>query len=94
MTTLIAIQVNGQAVTVPPGQALTTCLEKLGYDLRLVAVEFNGEILHRQHWLRTSLGEGDVLEVVTIVGGGRLPSPPLQSPPGYSGRASLGNGWR
>ena len=73
MTPLITIQVNGQAVAIPPGQPLTTCLEHLGYDLRLVAVEFNGEILHRQHWLRTSPGEGDVLEVVTIVGGGHLP---------------------
>ena len=73
MSTLITIQVNGQAVAVPPGRALTTCLEQLGYDLRLVAVEFNGEILHRQHWLHTRIEEGDVLEVVTIVGGGRLP---------------------
>lgn len=73
MTTLMSIQVNGQAVAVPPGQALTTCLEQLGYDLRLVALEFNGEILHRQHWPRTSVKEGDVLEVVTIVGGGCLP---------------------
>ncbi|KKZ12047.1 MAG: hypothetical protein TE42_06060 [Candidatus Synechococcus spongiarum SP3] len=73
MSTLIAIQVNGQAVAVPSGQALTTCLEQLGYDLRLVALEFNGEILHRQHWLHTRMKEGDVLEVVTIVGGGHLP---------------------
>ena len=73
MSTLVTIQVNGQAVAVPPGQVLTTCLEQLGYDLRLVALEFNGEILHRQHWLHTRMEEGDVLEVVTIVGGGRLP---------------------
>ena len=70
MSALVTIRVNGQAVAVPSGQGLTTCLEHLGYDLRLVAVEFNGEIRHRQHWLRTSLREGDVLEVVTIVGGG------------------------
>lgn len=73
MSTLITIQVNGQAVAVPPGQVLTTCLEQLGYDLRLVALEFNGEILHRQHWRHTRMAEGDVLEVVTIVGGGHLP---------------------
>ena len=73
MSTLVTIQVNGQAVAVPPGQVLTTCLEQLGYDLRLVALEFNGEILHRQHWLHTRMVAGDVLEVVTIVGGGRLP---------------------
>ena len=74
MSTPVTIQVNGQAVAVPAGQMLTTCLEQLGYDLRLVALEFNGEILHRQYWLRTRIGEGDVLEVVTIVGGGICPS--------------------
>ena len=58
MSTLVTIQVNGQAVAVPPGQVLTTCLEQLGYDLRLVALEFNGEILHRQHWLHTRMEEG------------------------------------
>lgn len=73
MSTPVTIQVNGQAVAVSPGQMLTTCLERLGYDLRLVALEFNGEILHRQHWRHTRIREGDVLEVVTIVGGGHLP---------------------
>ena len=79
MSMMVAIHVNGQIVEVPPDQVLTTCLEQLGYDLRLVAVEFNGEILHRQHWLQTRIQEGDVLEVVTIVGGGLL-----ESASGYS----------
>lgn len=73
MSAMVTIQVNGQAVAAPSGQALIRCLEQLGYDLRLVALEFNGEILHRQHWPHTRLQEGDVLEVVTIVGGGGLP---------------------
>jgi sulfur carrier protein len=37
---------------------------------RLVAVEYNGEILHRQYWENTEIKEGDKLEIVTIVGGG------------------------
>jgi len=35
-----------------------------------VAVEYNGEILHKQFWDITLIQEGDILEVVTIVGGG------------------------
>jgi sulfur carrier protein len=35
-----------------------------------VAIEYNGEILHRQYWSGRVVEEGDVLEVVTIVGGG------------------------
>jgi sulfur carrier protein len=35
-----------------------------------VAVEYNGEILHKQFWQTTQMQEGDRLEIVTIVGGG------------------------
>jgi sulfur carrier protein len=45
-------------------------LSQQGFNLRLIAVEYNGEILHRQFWPETYLKEGDRLEVVTIVGGG------------------------
>ena len=37
-----------------------------------VAVEHNGEIVPRAEWPRTSLMEGDRLEVVHFVGGGNL----------------------
>jgi sulfur carrier protein len=36
----------------------------------LVVVEFNDEVLARRQWPEQQLSEGDVLEVVTIVGGG------------------------
>jgi sulfur carrier protein len=36
----------------------------------LVVVEFNGTILPRQAWPTQPVVESDVLEVVTIVGGG------------------------
>jgi sulfur carrier protein len=42
----------------------------LGFNPRLVAVEYNGEILHRQFWSGTEVQQGDRLEIVTIVGGG------------------------
>lgn len=45
-------------------------LVQLNLNPRLVAVEYNGEILHRQFWETTHLQMGDRLEIVTIVGGG------------------------
>ncbi|MCE2838721.1 MAG: sulfur carrier protein ThiS, partial [Cyanobium sp. 49614_E6] len=42
----------------------------LGYRPELVVVEFNGAILARSHWPGQEVVESDVLEVVTIVGGG------------------------
>lgn len=66
----IAIQVNGEPHTCSSQTLLPELLQQLGLDPRLVAVEYNGEILHRQYWEQTQLRAGDRLEVVTIVGGG------------------------
>lgn len=66
----ITLQVNGEPRTCSDGSRLPDLLEQLGFNPRLVAVEYNGEILHRQFWSETQVQEGDRLEVVTIVGGG------------------------
>lgn len=66
----IPIQVNGEARTVTPGQSLEQVLQELGYRPQLVVVEFNGVILPRAEWPGRSVVESDVLEIVTIVGGG------------------------
>lgn len=70
MSEPITLQVNGETRTCAAQSRLPDVLEQLGFNPRLVAVEYNGEILHRQYWLETSVQEGDRLEVVTIVGGG------------------------
>ncbi len=66
----ITLQVNGEPKTCPPHTSLPVFLEQLGLNPRLVAVEYNGEILHRQFWETTEMQTGDRLEIVTIVGGG------------------------
>lgn len=66
----ITLTVNGEPRCCPAGLMLPQVLEALGYRPQLVVVEFNGEILPRQRWDSQSVGETDVLEVVTIVGGG------------------------
>ncbi|MBV8888032.1 MAG: thiamine biosynthesis protein ThiS [Chroococcidiopsidaceae cyanobacterium CP_BM_RX_35] len=70
MASQISLQVNGETRTCPAQSLLPELLELLGYNPRLVAVEYNGEILHRQFWHETRVQAGDCLEVVTIVGGG------------------------
>jgi sulfur carrier protein len=66
----ITLRVNGEPRTCSPQTPLPMLLEQLGFNPRLVALEYNGEILHRQFWSQTQVQEGDTLEVVTIVGGG------------------------
>ena len=67
--TNIHLQINGESHHCA-AQSLPILLESLGFNLRLIAVEYNGEILHRQFWAETVVNSGDKIEVVTIVGGG------------------------
>lgn len=69
-TETITLEVNGKPETCSPQTTLPQLLEKMGLNPRLIAVEYNGEILHRQYWETTQIKTGDRLEIVTIVGGG------------------------
>lgn len=66
----ITLHINGEPHQCPPQTSLPDLLSQLGMNPRLVAVEYNGEIIHRQFWEDTQMKEGDRLEIVTIVGGG------------------------
>ncbi len=67
---MIKLQVNGESQIYPIGTVLPDLLAQVGFNPRLVAVEYNGEILHRQFWDTTIIQAGDQLEIVTIIGGG------------------------
>lgn len=66
----IELQVNGETHTCFPQTTLPQLLIQMGLNPRLLAVEYNGEILHRQFWDQTEIKANDRLEIVTIVGGG------------------------
>ncbi|MBD2569577.1 sulfur carrier protein ThiS [Anabaena lutea] len=70
MNSKVILQVNGETQSCVSETSLPELLQQLGFNPRLVAVEYNGEILHRQFWSETKIENGDRLEVVTIVGGG------------------------
>ncbi|MEB3265622.1 MAG: sulfur carrier protein ThiS [Cyanobacteriota bacterium] len=70
MSDTLQLQVNGEAKPCPAGLNLEQALAALGYEPRLVVVELNGTIVSRQRWTSHTVVESDVLEVVTIVGGG------------------------
>ncbi|ABG51781.1 MAG: sulfur carrier protein ThiS [Trichodesmium sp. St16_bin4-tuft] len=70
MSNKITLIVNGETRTCLPRTVLPNFLDELGFNSRLVAVEYNGEILHKQFWDKTEMQPGDKLEIVTIVGGG------------------------
>ena len=62
--------VNGRAVELAGPTPLLDYLAGLGVDPRAVAVEVNERILDRAEFASATLGEGDVVEIVRMVGGG------------------------
>ena len=68
--TTIIVQVNGEEHSLTNSVTLPEFLSQIDFNPRLIAIEYNGEILHRQYWNETRLQNGDRLEIVTIVGGG------------------------
>ena len=62
--------VNGEATEIDDGMTLADLVGHLGLDARRIAVERNGKLVRRGRHAETPLADGDVLEVVTLVGGG------------------------
>ena len=62
--------VNGETREVPDGASVSELLGILGLDGARVAVELNREVLHRESFPTSRLGDGDRLEIVRLVGGG------------------------
>ncbi len=56
-------------------QTLSALIEELGMKSDRVAIELNREIVHKEQWARTQLKDGDRLEIVHFVGGGKLDWP-------------------
>ena len=67
---MISLRVNGKDVELESPTPLLSYLDKLGVDARAVAVEHNGEIVERAGYEAVVLREGDVVEIVRMVGGG------------------------
>jgi sulfur carrier protein len=55
-----------------PDSNLAALVDALGVKGDRVALELNGEIVSRARWGETKLADGDKVEMVHFVGGGRL----------------------
>ena len=64
------VQVNGKQREVSQPCNLLQLLGQYEVNPQLVAVEYNGEIIRREGFEAVVLKEGDVLEIVHMVGGG------------------------
>jgi sulfur carrier protein len=68
------ISINGKETTITdnPERTIDSLLEELDVSQRLyVTVELNGEILDRPDYVTTPVNEGDIIEFLYFMGGGR-----------------------
>lgn len=68
--TQINVTVNGTPHTFAPGTSIDEVVRSLELGGRKFAVERNRQVLPRAQHATTQVADGDVLEVVTFVGGG------------------------
>ncbi|MCZ6597039.1 MAG: sulfur carrier protein ThiS [Planctomycetota bacterium] len=64
------IRLNGEERELPDGISVANLILQLDLRPEQVAVERNGELMRRGEHAGTRLQDGDVVEVVTLVGGG------------------------
>jgi thiazole synthase len=75
------ITVNQELQALPEPATISALLERLGMDSRRVAVEVNRDVVPRARHGEFRLLPGDMVEVVTLVGGGSIePAAPADEP--------------
>ncbi len=62
--------VNGTKKELPGVFSVKEYLEQNGYVISQIAVELNEEILPKTEYVSTVLKDGDVMEIVSLMGGG------------------------
>jgi thiazole synthase len=92
----VTIVVNGERREVPESLTVAGLLRHLGVKPEFVAVEVNRDLVPRARHDRTSLAPDDVLEVVTLVGGGSPEAPEFDpisiGPHSFRSRLLVGTG--
>ena len=66
----MVLSVNGEKRDVPEGATVADLIASLDLHPRRVAVERNKKLVPRARHAETPLADGDVIEIVTLVGGG------------------------
>ena len=72
MRDMIHLTVNGEPRHIAAGATIAGLVSAIGLDPAKVAVERNAVIVPRSTLAQVVLAQGDILEIVHFVGGGRL----------------------
>lgn len=67
---MIVVTVNGQPMDIEGPLSVDAFLELRGINAQAIALAVNGEVLPRSEYAARLIQEGDILEIVRMVGGG------------------------
>lgn len=67
---MIEITINEQPRSIAAGTTLAQLLVELGIQSPAIAVEVNQQLRPKNQFDSTTLEAGDIVEIVTLVGGG------------------------
>lgn len=63
------VKINGTELDITD-KSVAEYIAENNFDIKCVAVEFNGDILPKSHYETTMIKDGDNIEIVSFVGGG------------------------
>jgi thiazole synthase len=88
----VTITLNGDPFEIAGPLTVSDLLAHLEIDPRRVAVERNLVVLKRDTFASTSVGEGDIIEIVNVVGGGQAMDTFVLAGRTFSSRLIVGTG--
>ena len=64
------IKLNGSIYEYKYAMSILQLLTYLGFNTKVIVVDYNGDILQKENWTSTKIRTNDSLEILTIAGGG------------------------
>lgn len=68
----MTLTINGENRNFTSVSTVSDLVSELGMKADRVAIELNRDLLPRDRWISTQLSDGDKLEIVHFVGGGKI----------------------
>nr|YP_010336683.1 thiamine biosynthesis protein S [Rhodospora sordida]UNJ15089.1 thiamine biosynthesis protein S [Rhodospora sordida] len=68
--TKVTVLINGDPFVCLKNTSLASLLNYLDFDFRQIVIEYNSEIIKKEKLNNIEIKDHDVVEIVTIVGGG------------------------
>ena len=64
------IKLNGSIYEYKSSISVLQLLTYLGFNTKLIVIDYNGGILQKENWVSTKIKTNDSIEILTIAGGG------------------------